>query len=275
MYTLAGNTVSGLAPDVIVVQDSCRICAVSPGAITCLPLSIKQVVLFPKTLPDVLANIVEVAASLGHEQKGVDYVASLQMRLDRLPAPNAVGMLPGVLVLEWIDPLMSCGYWIPEIIAYGGGRCVPPIAPGAHTGYISIFEIMAAEPQHVFIAACGFDILRCAQEVVKASEASRVALRRILDSGGHSCTALSRTYTIHALPLSLARALSPAHTLAHAHHSHTLCQLAGVAVWVADGNRFFNRSGPYVVESAVMVAQVRCRDSHIPYGFTHTIWIYT
>eukprot|EP00802_Teleaulax_amphioxeia_P007522 Tamp_07529.p1 GENE.Tamp_07529~~Tamp_07529.p1 ORF type:complete len:471 (+),score=78.13 Tamp_07529:212-1414(+) len=208
MYELNSSTVSGLAPDVIVVQDSCRICAVSPDALSCSTLDCKVVTLCPKTLPDVLANVVEVAEALGHRQRGLDFVGKMQHRLDRLPRPSSPR---NVCVLEWIDPLMSCGYWIPEIIARGGGCCVPPTAAGAHTAYITISEIMTASPQHVFVAACGFDVRRCAQEIVSASSASREALRRILD--------------------------------------------AGIAVWIADGNRFFNRSGPGVVESAVMVAQ--------------------
>ena len=107
MYELNSGTVLGLAPDVIVVQDSCRICAVSPDALSCSTLDCKVVTLCPKTLPDVLANVVEVAEALGHKQRGLDFVEKMQHRLDRLPRPSSP---PNVCVLEWIDPLMSCGY---------------------------------------------------------------------------------------------------------------------------------------------------------------------
>ena len=58
MYTLDGDTVARLAPDVIAVQGSCRICAVSPGALTNTALDCKTLVLRPRTLPDVLADVV-------------------------------------------------------------------------------------------------------------------------------------------------------------------------------------------------------------------------
>ena len=100
MYSLNSNTVSGLAPNVIVVQDSCRICAVSPDALACMPLDCKVVTLIPKTLGDVLDNIVEVAEALGHKQTGLDYVSKMQQRFDLLPKPS--GSPPNVAVLGYI-----------------------------------------------------------------------------------------------------------------------------------------------------------------------------
>jgi hypothetical protein len=115
-----------------------------------------------------------------------------------------------VAVLEWVDPLMSCGYWIPELVAAAGCECVLA-GSGEHTGYVTLQELLTAQPDHVIIAGCGFDVRRCAAELVSASAQSRRAL------------------------VALAEAAD--------------------GVWVADGNRFFNRSGPGVVESAVIVAQ--------------------
>ena len=116
MYELNSGTVLGLAPDVIVVQDSCRICAVSPDALSCSTLDCKVVTLCPKTLPDVLANVVEVAEALGHRQRGLDFVGKMQHRLDRLPRPSSPR---NVCVLEWIDPLMSCGYMCMCVVCAG------------------------------------------------------------------------------------------------------------------------------------------------------------
>lgn len=224
LYKLEAATVGALAPDVLIVQDSCRICAVSPAALAGAGPALADcevVVLRPKTLADVLADIVTVAAALGHRRRGEDYVAKLQARLAGLPAPPAAAAAgpPRVAVLEWVDPLMSCGYWIPELVAAAGCSCVLA-GPGDHTGYTTLDELLASRPTQVILASCGFDVRRCAAELCAASLASRQAVLALV--------------------------------------------AAGAAVWLADGNRFFNRSGPGVVESAVIVAQCAAGGAAVP-----------
>ena len=220
LYTLETATVGALAPDVLLVQDSCRICAVSPSALQGVELAeCEVVVLRPRTLQDVLDDIVTVASALGHRERGVEYVAQMQARLAALtrpiPAPAAfvtaaAAQKTRVAVLEWVDPLMSCGYWIPELVAAAGCECVLA-GKGEHTGYVALQELLTAQPDQIIIAACGFDVECCAAELLSASAQSRWALVMLAD--------------------------------------------AADGIWIADGNRFFNRSGPGVVESAVIVAQ--------------------
>ena len=124
-----------------------------------------------------------------------------------------------VAVLEWVDPLMSCGYWIPELVTASGCECVLA-GVGEHTGYVTVDELLAARPSHVIIASCGFAVPRCASELVTASPQSRQAVAALAE--------------------------------------------ATAGVWVADGNRFFNRSGPGVVESAVIVAQAVAGGAPVP-----------
>jgi iron complex transport system substrate-binding protein len=214
LYTLEAATVGALAPDVLFVQDSCRICAVSPSALQGVELAdCEVVVLRPRTLQDVLDDIVTVASALGHRERGVEYVAQMQARIAALarpvPAPTAARKTR-VAVLEWVDPLMSCGYWIPELVEAAGCECVLA-GKGEHTGYVTLQELLTAAPDQIIIASCGFDVERCAAELLSASAQSKRALVALAD--------------------------------------------AADGIWIADGNRFFNRSGPGVVESAVIVAQ--------------------
>ena len=226
MYKLEAATVAALAPDVIIVQDSCRICAVSPSALAGAGpalLDCEVVTLRPRTLQDVMGDIVSVGAALGHRQLAADYASGLHERLDRLPpAPQLGGAAVKVAVLEWVDPLMSCGYWIPELVAAAGCRCILAGA-GERPGYVTLPELLAAAPDIVIIASCGFDVRRCASELVAASAQSRQAVAALAGSIGG----------------------------------------AG-KVWVADGNRFFNRSGPGVVESAVIVGQAARGGEAVP-----------
>ena len=213
LYRLEAATVGALAPDVLLVQDSCRICAVSPSALQGVELTnCEVIVLRPRTLQDVLDDIVTVASALGHRERGVEYVAQMQARLAALapPAPAPTAAKTRVAVLEWVDPLMSCGYWIPELVEAAGCECVLA-GKGEHTGYVTLQELLTARPDQIIIASCGFDVERCAAELLSASAQSRRAL------------------------VALAEAAD--------------------GIWIADGNRFFNRSGPGVVESAVIVAQ--------------------
>jgi hypothetical protein len=172
LYRLETSVVDALDPDVLIVQDSCRICAVSPGALADAACLLNDgchvVTLRPRTLRDVLDDIVTVASALGHRDKGEEYVAQMRGRLAALtvfpPAGAGIASKPRVAVLEWLDPLMSCGYWIPELVEAAGCECVLDGA-GEHTGYVSCAELLAARPSHVIIAACGFDVTRCAREL--------------------------------------------------------------------------------------------------------------
>lgn len=178
-YSLASDVIKDLAPDIVVVQDACRICAVSPKELACTQMESRTVVLLPKTIADVLANVIELADALGQRQRGLDCVAGMERRLDHLPKPD-VASPPKVAVIEWIDPLMSCGHWIPELISHAGGKCVPAIQPGSHTAYLTASELLAANPEHVIIAACGFDVSRSAREIAAASLETRSVLLRLV-----------------------------------------------------------------------------------------------
>ena len=219
MYALDAAQLDALRPvDVLIVQDSCRICAVSPDALdTCASACLAEggctvLTLCPRTLPDVLEDTIRIGRAVGEEERARQYTDQMRGRLDALAARGQTlhARPPRVAVLEWVDPLMGCGYWIPELIECGGGACALPTSSGQHTAYVTAEEVLEARPEHVLIASCGFDIHRCAREIAGASSAARAALEAIR---GVAC------------------------------------------VWVCDGNRYFNRSGPSVVESAVIVAQ--------------------
>ena len=119
-----------LAPDLIISQDICRVCAVPAGqvedALTHLGCSADVLSLDPRTLEDVLQSILVVGERTGVGPRAEEFVAALRARL-RDVADRVAGLpRPRVAVIEWVDPPFSAGHWVPDlVVAAGGHRCRP------------------------------------------------------------------------------------------------------------------------------------------------------
>jgi iron complex transport system substrate-binding protein len=207
IYEVDDKQLAALAPDVIVTQDLCEVCAVSLDDVRAAVARIAHrcdveiVSLSPTRLGDVLDDIVRVATALGVEQRGKQVRATLQRRIDDIAA-RAPASRPRVVTLEWIEPMMIGGTWMPELVELAGG-----IAVGAHAGEPAptIDEAMLrdARPDVIVIKPCGFTIERTMQE--------RDLVERV-------------------------------------------ARLGEARVYVTDGNAFFNRPGPRLVESLEILA---------------------
>jgi iron complex transport system substrate-binding protein len=151
-----------LAPDLIVTQDLCEVCAVADGDVhrlaSELPSPPTVVSLSGRTLDGVWEDIRRVARSMGLEDEAAALVGRLQVRLERLRV-TAPAHRPRVVCVEWLDPPYLAGHWIPELVEAAGGEDVGARS-GSHSLRISWSDIAALTPDLVIIMLCGFGVER-------------------------------------------------------------------------------------------------------------------
>jgi iron complex transport system substrate-binding protein len=161
LYTLHADALAGLAPDVILTQDLCRVCALPTGhvedALRYLGCTADVVSLDPRSLDDVLATILTVGQHTGAQQQAGQLVAALRRRLAAVADRVARRPRPTVAVIEWVDPPFTAGHWVPDLVTAAGGR---PVAarPGGPSVQTSWDQIAAARPEVVVVAPCGFHL---------------------------------------------------------------------------------------------------------------------
>lgn len=163
LYHLDADLLERLAPDLIVTQELCKVCAVSYEIVDRAAKRLRGdpriVSLEPSSLEDVYATIALLGRLTGCEQHADACIASLRARIDAVCARVAGRPRKRVLVLEWTDPPMSGGHWTPELVELAGGD--PVLGnPGANSVNLSWEQIAQADPDMVIAAPCGFDLAR-------------------------------------------------------------------------------------------------------------------
>jgi iron complex transport system substrate-binding protein len=161
LYTLHARVLAGLAPDLILTQDLCRVCALPSGhvndALTYLGCQAEVLTLDPHSLDDVLDSILVVGQRAGLPDRAERVVGELRARLARVAASVAGRGRPRVAVVEWVDPPFSAGHWVPDLVAAAGGEAVAA-RPGAASVQTSWADVAAAGPDLVVVAPCGFHL---------------------------------------------------------------------------------------------------------------------
>ena len=213
LYDLDMPGLERLQPDLIVTQALCDVCAVAEAEVTAaacaLPGQPKVVNLEPMSIGEVLGTLSLVANSAGVPDRAMVAIEKLKKRIDAVAERSRqVKARPRVVFLEWLDPPFSCGHWTPELIGLAGGDEV--IArPGHRSRTIQWEEVVAARPDVLFIACCGFSVER----------------------------------TLSDLPGLASR---PGWT--------DLPAVRADRVFVTDGNAYFSRPGPRLVDSLEILA---------------------
>ena len=169
LYTLDLPTLEVLRPDLIVTQTLCDVCAVAEDEVRDaagrLPGGPRVINLEPQTLSQVFAAIHQVAKAAGVDRDAEELVGGLSARVESVAA-RAAGLQhrPRVAMLEWLDPPFSCGHWSPELVRLAGG--VEGLGrEGLPSRTLRWEEVMAWQPEVVFIACCGFDAERTIDDV--------------------------------------------------------------------------------------------------------------
>jgi len=214
VYEIELARLEAARPDVIVTQDLCDVCAVSfsdvcAATAALVHQAIRIVNLHPTRFDDIWADIARVADALGRTAEGAKVVSDLQARVAAITTrSSARGERPRVVAIEWLDPVMLGGMWMPELIERGGG--IPLVTrPGDHAPTLTRDALQELSPDVVLIKPCGFPLGRTLEE------------------------------------LPLLRASLPWESWRAVHAGR---------VYVADGNAYFNRPGPRIVESLEILA---------------------
>ena len=165
LYRLDASLLAQLRPDLIVTQAACDVCAVSADdvarAARALGHPVPIVSLAPLSLADLWRDILAMAAATGTLPLGREVVARLRARCRSVAcrveavARSAGGPRPRVAVIEWLDPPMAAGNWVPELVALAGGSDVLGNA-GRHSHWIGWDDVARADPDVIILAPCGF-----------------------------------------------------------------------------------------------------------------------
>ena len=160
LYSLDEEKLTELAPDLIVTQAVCDVCAVSFEDVVAvaarLPGPPRVVQQDPSRLGEVLEDVTALAAAAGVEERGLQLRGRLQSRLDAVRAAVAAApSRPRAIALEWLDPPFVGGHWIPEMIALAGGEDVAGPA-GVKSPEVAWERLAALRPELVVVMPCGW-----------------------------------------------------------------------------------------------------------------------
>jgi iron complex transport system substrate-binding protein len=196
--TIDRDALVRLAPDVIVGQSVCDVCAVDVGAqhaatlLAELPGHPQVVNLHAHDLAGVWSDIERVGDALDLQGEAEELVAGLRYRLGRVGAQHGAPLpaRPRVLVVEWVDPPYVAGHWVPELVAAAGA--VDALArPGDRSVTRAWRELRALAPDVVVVALCGFDVPRARRELAAVTDPDARALlasARVVFLDGHVYT---------------------------------------------------------------------------------------
>lgn len=195
LYRIEAETLERLRPDVLVNQTLCDVCAASrpdlDRALGALSYRPRVVTLNGVRLDEVLGDARRLAAELAVSERGEGLVRELRGRLASLRRRLHDALRPRVVLLEWLDPPMACGHWIPDMVAAAGGREVLGIA-GRHSRRVTWDEVAAARPDVLVLTPCGYDVETAVRDAAGApwdtfASTPAVATGRVycVDGGAH------------------------------------------------------------------------------------------
>lgn len=170
VYRVDASALRSTRPDVILTQEQCRVCAATPQDLdealeAWVGAPVRVVSLEPHTLADVLDDFARVGEALGAGEPGRRLRTREQARIEAIASRAAkLGVRPRVALLEWLDPPMGAGSWLPEIVERAGAIPVL-VRPGGPAPWIEDGALAEADPDVILAAPCGFDLGRASEEI--------------------------------------------------------------------------------------------------------------
>ena len=231
VYDVDEELLEQLKPSLVVTQSQCDVCAVSlrdveaalSRRLSCQP---QIVALQPNALVDIWNDIRSVASALNIETAGEQLVEKLNDRLTAIAARAlASPQRPTVACLEWIEPLMAAGNWVPELVDMAGATNLFGVA-GKHSPWLAWNDLCSHDPDCLVVMPCGFDLSRTESEM----------------------------YWLVERP-----------------EWKSLCAVKNGQVYLTDGNQYFNRPGPRVVETLQILGEI-LHPEYFPPDLEGTAW---
>jgi len=149
------------APDLIVTQDLCQVCAPSGNEVTRLLVSLETkpeiLYLTPRTIEEIFGNIRALGAATGLEDKAESVIAVARARLACVAEKTHGAPRKRVFCMEWLDPVYCCGHWVPEMVRIAGG--VDSVGrEGTDSVRVSWSEVLDFAPDVLVVMPCGFHL---------------------------------------------------------------------------------------------------------------------
>ncbi|NDJ53079.1 MAG: ABC transporter substrate-binding protein, partial [Chloroflexi bacterium] len=210
----------------------CEVCAVSlPDVQAALAKLLsskpKLISLEPRTVNDVWEDIQRVAEALSAPERGITFVAQSQARMDAIrERAEQIDAKPTVACIDWIDPLMAAGNWVPELVKMVGGQNLFGEV-GEHSPWLDWKDLRQADPDIIVLMPCGFDLVRTVEEA-----ASLWSLEGWAD----------------------------------------LKAVQSKRLYATDGNAYFNRPGPRLVDSMEILAEI-IHPGAFAFGYVGSGWV--
>ena len=170
VYTVKRDVIKQLNPDVVITQAQCEVCAVSLQEVeealeNYLDKQAHIISLQPNSIEDIFNNILEVAAALNVTPRGDQLIEDLRERVDIVRHKlKFIENKPTVACIEWLEPMMVSGNWVPEMVDIAGGVSVLAEA-GKHSPFIQWADIQLQDPEVIIVMPCGFSIERTLNEI--------------------------------------------------------------------------------------------------------------
>lgn len=229
VYRVKTEVLQQLQPTHILTQAQCEVCAVSLSDVeqavaTLTGMQPEIISLQPNTLKDVWDDIERVAIALGVESQ--PSLSQLQARVAACAnKTKTLSDRPTVACIEWAEPLMAAGNWIPELVELAGGQSLFGVV-GQHSPWLQWPDLLAANPDVMILMPCGYDLNRTQQD---------------------------------------------ADLLVQHPDWQSLQAVKTGRVYITDGNQYFNRPGPRLVDSLEILAEI-LHPELFAFGYTGSGW---
>lgn len=229
VYRVDAEKLAALNPDLIITQDHCEVCAASVDEVKQavrerLGDHVEVISVSPTDLSSVVDSIRTIADAIGADAQSL--INKMKAKLQAIQDKTIDLRHPKLMALEWLDPLMSAGNWVPELIQIAGGHPLGAEA-GLHSPRIEWGKLQELDPDIITLMPCGFSIEQTLSEI------SKLTSRK----GWENFRAVKNKQ-----------------------------------VFILDGNQYFNRPGPRLVDSTQILAEI-LHPSVFRKGKTHTGWI--
>ena len=229
IYRVKEDTIRKLKPDIIITQSQCDVCAVSIKDVRiaiekAIGINPEIISLSPVCLEDVWNDILELGIVLEKESIAKDIVENIKSDISIISKRNKKKDPVSVGCIEWIEPLMFAGNWVPEIVQIVGGKSLIGVA-GEHSNWSKYEELYQHDPDKIIFMPCGYDMNKTKAELSN---------------------------------------------FAHDVRWKSLKAAKANEVYLTDGNQYFNRPGPRLLDSIKIMDDI-INNTNV-YNFEHHGW---
>ena len=230
IYAINENVLKELKPDLIITQSQCEVCAVSLADVELvlkkkIGLDPRIISLQPQKLSDIWEDINLIAKSLGVAKKGLDFTGQIKDEVDNLKSLYSSKIIPTIACVEWINPLMFAGNWVPEMVKIAGGKDLFGRI-GMHSDWSTYDILFKNDPEKIILMPCGFNINKTFEEVGAMTNMPNWNNLKAVKTGN---------------------------------------------VFITDGNQYFNRPGPRILESIKILIEI-VSNQKIDFGYKEKGW---